>query len=214
MMLFMPLIERGIATSSPRNLAYRMPKLRSKLVPFGLWLDCGCAEGGYTAAIIANGARKLIGIDIEIDRLHVAHRMSSDISTIFTGWKSEFLPFVENIFEGVFMNEVLEHVSDEQRTLHEVFRVLRPGGHLVLMSPNRWFPFDGHGMIIGNVIINLPTPILPWIPYGFAKHFMRARNYWPGQLRKMISEAGFTVISSEAVLPVFEVYRWLPDSRD
>ena len=42
------------------------------------------------------------------------------------------------------MNEMFEHVADERWALAEILRVLKPGGILVLISPNRWFPIEGH----------------------------------------------------------------------
>ena len=70
-------IERGASTAVPKNVTYRLRKLRSKIRPEGRWLECGCADGGYTGAIITNGAQEVIGIDIEIDRLLVANSVES-----------------------------------------------------------------------------------------------------------------------------------------
>ena len=48
---------------------------------------------------------------------------------------TEELPFPDDYFDGVWMNEVFEHVANEERSLAELRRVLRPGGILVLLSP-------------------------------------------------------------------------------
>jgi hypothetical protein len=39
---------------------------------------------------------------------------------------------------------------------------------------------------------------------------MSARNYWPGELRALVAHAGFKIIKSCSIFPVFEVYPWLP----
>jgi hypothetical protein len=39
---------------------------------------------------------------------------------------------------------------------------------------------------------------------------MAARNYWPHELRDTVAAAGFEVLKVDYVLPVFELYRWLP----
>jgi len=82
----------------------------------------------------------------------------------------------------------------------------------VLMSPNRWFPFEGHGMRIGDRKINVPVPFLPWIPAPLARPFMRARNYWPHELQSLVRDAGFEILETGPVFPVFERYRWLPSA--
>jgi SAM-dependent methyltransferase len=49
------------------------------------------------------------------------------------------LPFADGTFDRVIASEVLEHVTDDQQALHEVARVLRPGGTLAATVPS-WLP--------------------------------------------------------------------------
>jgi hypothetical protein len=39
---------------------------------------------------------------------------------------------------------------------------------------------------------------------------MRARNYWPSELRRAVSTHGFAVLETSPVFPVLDVYPWLP----
>ena len=48
------------------------------------------------------------------------------------------LPFASNTFDRVIVSEVLEHVWDDERTLTEIARVLRPGGRIAATVPTRW----------------------------------------------------------------------------
>jgi len=41
---------------------------------------------------------------------------------------------------------VIEHVGDDRAAMREIFRVLRPGGRMVLFCPNRGYPFETHGI--------------------------------------------------------------------
>lgn len=197
----------GHSTATNPMIDYRLGKLQERGLLKGVWLDCGCADGGYTLAMLERGAERAMGIDVMVQRVILAQAKAPGDSRINFGCAvSDALPFADSSFDGIFLNEVLEHVADEIGTLRELRRVLRPGGHLALMSPNRWFPFEGHGMRIGNIRIRFPVPFLPWIPSRLAMRFMSARNYWPSELVKMVARTGFEVLSSSSVLPVFEVY--------
>jgi 2-polyprenyl-3-methyl-5-hydroxy-6-metoxy-1,4-benzoquinol methylase len=203
--------EPGASTAMPSNVTYRLGKLRDLGLLKGEWLDCGCAYGGYTVAMVDLGVERAIGVDVVEERIVQAHERERDNAAVsFLHVSSDTLPFVEASFDGVLLNEVLEHVTDEIQTLREIHRVLRPGGHLVIMSPNRWFPFEGHGMRIGQYRVEVPVPLLPWLPSGISKHFMLARNYWPHELQDMICNEGFVIRTAGFVWPVFEAFPWLP----
>ena len=58
----------------------------------------------------------------------------------------ERTPFASACFDLVLLNEVLEHVPDDAAALREAFRLLRPGGALIVFAPNRLFPFETHGV--------------------------------------------------------------------
>ncbi len=205
-------LEPGASTAVESNVSYRLGKLRERGVLRGSWLDCGCASGGYTIALAQHGADEVIGVDLEADRIARAQAdRPADLDNVaFCCASSEELPFPDGRFDGVLLNEVLEHVGDERATLAEIRRVLKPHGVLALMSPNRYFPFEGHGMRLGDRSIDVPVPILPWLPSSLAMRYMRARNYWPGELRDLVRQAGFEILVAESVFPVFEVYPWLP----
>lgn len=49
---------------------------------------------------------------------------------------SEDLPFADNFFERVIMVDALHHVIDHARSAHEMLRVLKPGGVLVIEEPD------------------------------------------------------------------------------
>jgi SAM-dependent methyltransferase len=204
-------IGRGRSTGLAGNVEYRLGKIRDLGVLHGAWLDCGCAEGGYTIALARFGATSVVGVDPEAGRIEQAReRAVGDERLSFVCSPAEAMPFAEGTFDGVLLNEVLEHVADEAATLGEIHRVLRPGGHLALMSPNRWFPFEGHGMKLGSRKLQMPIPLLPWLPSRVAGRFMRARNYWPHELEELVLAAGFEIVSTSSVFPVLEQYPWLP----
>jgi SAM-dependent methyltransferase len=174
-------------------------------------LDCGCADGGYTRALRSYGVQAVVGVEVLLHRAQqAAHTPEQPTGITYCCAESEVLPFADATFDGVLVNEVLEHVVDEEATLREIQRVLRPGGHLALMAPNRWFPFEGHGMRLAGQAIWVPIPLLPWLPARLTARVLNARNYWPRDLRQLVKDAGLQIIVMQSVFPVLEVYPWLP----
>jgi SAM-dependent methyltransferase len=196
-----------MSTARPLNVSYRIGRIAGLLS--GRWLDLGCADGGYAAELLRRGAREVVGVDAEPDRVAAARARCLPHASFHVGY-AERLSFPAGYFDGVFMNEVFEHVGDESAALAEVARVLRPGGLLVLISPNRWFPFEGHGMRSALLTVGSPVPLLPWLPLRLTSRWLRARNYWPGELAGHVRRAGLDVRSQEFVWPVLEEYPWLP----
>jgi SAM-dependent methyltransferase len=210
----------GSSTAIGSNVTYRLGKLKDLGLLHGVWLDCGCADGGYTEALVAWGAERAIGVDPEQSRIDeaIARRQASGKASIRSSDVVEYhcctddFPLPDASVDAALLNEVLEHVGDEAATLREIRRVLKPGGHLVVMSPNRWFPFEGHGMRLFGREFGFPIPLLPWLPSSWAARAMAARNYWPYELRNIVAAAGFRIEKVDYVLPVFELYRWLPSN--
>src|SRR6185295_15840006 len=76
------------------------------------------------------------------------------------------IPFPDEFFDAVLLNEVLEHVPNERTVLLEIHRVLRRSGRLFVFSPNRWFPFETHGAELKMNGYKIPpyVPLIPYIP--------------------------------------------------
>jgi len=142
---------------------------------------------------------------------HASARDAFSASIFFTAGStaSRSRSFADASFDGALLNEVLEHVADEERALAEVRRVMKPGGHVVVMSPNRWFPVEGHNVTIGPVRV-CPAPLIPWLPERLTHSWTAARNYWPRQLVRRVHNAGFAIRETSFIWPVLETYRWLP----
>ncbi|HJR19392.1 MAG TPA: class I SAM-dependent methyltransferase [Actinomycetota bacterium] len=97
-------------------------------------LDAGCGEG-YGSAMLAEHAASVVGVDLERDVIeHAAERypnvrfQTGDLAT---------LGFPDASFDAVVTFQVIEHMQSPRGFLTECGRVLRPGGLLVLSTPNR-----------------------------------------------------------------------------
>lgn len=97
-------------------------------------LEAGCGEG-YGADLIADVARKVIGIDY--DEATVAHvRARYPRVDIRHGNLAE-LPLPDGVVDIVVNFQVIEHLWDQAQFVAECYRVLRPGGVFLVSTPNR-----------------------------------------------------------------------------
>jgi len=197
---------RGKSTATSLNVRYRVDRIARYLS--GRWLDYGCADGGYSAELLRSGASEVVGVDVEEDRIQTAQKGASP-GTTFLAFDGKSLPFADAEFDGAFVNEVLEHVGGEAAALNEISRVLKPGAYIVVISPNRWFPIDGHTFYLGSRTVS-PAPLIPWLPTRLTRRRMDAANYWPRQLVGHVRGAGFAVLETGYIWPVLEMYSGLP----
>lgn len=98
-------------------------------------LDAGCGVGWGTARLLEGGASRAVGLDI--DARAIENAVQRVPSATFVRGDLMALPFDAGEFDLVVSFETIEHVPDPQHALDELQRVLRPGGWLVISSPNR-----------------------------------------------------------------------------
>ncbi len=98
-------------------------------------LDAGCGTG-YGAALLAGQQdAQVTGIDVSEEAIDACRAHYGEQVTFTVGDVLD-LPFVDDSFDFVACFEVLEHV-DAERATDEIRRVLAPGGHLAVSTPNR-----------------------------------------------------------------------------
>ncbi len=98
-------------------------------------LEFGSVPLLFTAALAASNYN-VTGIDIAPERYkETIAKLRIDV--IKCDIESERLPFADNSFDTVVFNEIFEHLRiNPVFTLSEVLRVIKPGGHMMLSSPN------------------------------------------------------------------------------
>lgn len=113
-------------------------------------LDVGCGSGVLVARM------KSLGWDaegVEIDPGGVEAARARGV-TVHQGQLAD-AQFPDNHFDAVHSAHVIEHVYDPVALLRECFRILKPGGRLVIITPNTssW----GH-RLFGRAWLNLDPP--------------------------------------------------------
>ena len=102
-------------------------RFAAKAVPPGAVLDLGCGSG-HAAYYL--GDRWSVGVDLDHDALAGQPRpgVRGDLRR---------LPFPDGAFASVVCLHAVEHVPDPERVVAECFRVVAPGGRVVMATPNR-----------------------------------------------------------------------------
>lgn len=99
-------------------------------------LDAACGEG-YGSALLATAASFVTGVDLSESAVeHARARYRSDRLEFHVADCLE-LPFDDDAFDCIVSFETLEHLEDHQGLLTEFRRVLKPGGFLLLSSPDK-----------------------------------------------------------------------------
>jgi demethylmenaquinone methyltransferase/2-methoxy-6-polyprenyl-1,4-benzoquinol methylase len=97
----------------------------------GILLDAGGGTGRVAAALRPH-LRQVIVADVSWGMLRQARGKALPASAAET----ECLPFPSGLFERVLMVDALHHVFHQAQTLSELWRVLKPGGRLVIEEPD------------------------------------------------------------------------------
>jgi ubiquinone/menaquinone biosynthesis C-methylase UbiE len=163
-------------------------------------LDIGCGLGVYVRKF-REFSDHVYGIDIDAKRLREGARTTPGLMLS----ASETLPFRDEAFDVVVLNEVIEHVRDDAATLAEALRVIRPGGHIVIYAPNRLYPFETHGIYLGSKFVFGNIPFINWLPDPLRNKLVpHARAYTKRGMRRTYRNLRARVNVETYVYPGFD----------
>jgi SAM-dependent methyltransferase len=141
-------------------------------------LDVGCAMGGFLDYLHAKGIKSLSGIDTIPKYINYAKRKNN--YTIKLG-SAESIPFEDNSFDLLVMDQVLEHLIEPRRAFQEAKRVLVEGGLFCIGVPDAlrydktfffdfyWFLMREHIQHFDSEHIKLLAESEGFVLVGFSK---------------------------------------------
>jgi len=132
-------------------------------------LEAGCGEG-YGADLLARDAAAVVGLDY--DALTAAHVARAYPAVRVVRGNLATLPLRSSTVDVVANLQVIEHLWDQEGFLAECARVLRPGGRLLVTTPNRITFSPGRD-----------TPLNPF----------HTRELAPSEMDSLLTGAGFEV---------------------
>jgi len=150
-------------------------------------LDIGCGTGQLAARIHQElPAAAIVGCDFSAGMLARAAARLDAINWV--RGDAGRLPFHDRIFDAIVSTEAFHWFPDQDGALRELYRVLRPGGRLLL------------------ALVNTPTTLVSEVMY-LGSRLVGEPFYWPttAQMRRRVENAGFGVESQRRIfrLPGF-----------
>jgi ubiquinone/menaquinone biosynthesis C-methylase UbiE len=130
-------------------------------------LDAGCGEGITLEKLVKLFPEAhVVGIDTEPENLEICRKHGLPVQE---GSLYE-LPFGDASFDTVLFSEVIEHLDMPERALTEIFRVLRPGGTVIIIFPNdRAFMLARLAMGMVREAFYDPGHVRQWTPRQIRK---------------------------------------------
>ncbi|WIF96027.1 class I SAM-dependent methyltransferase [Caminicella sporogenes] len=111
-------------------------------------LDVGCGAAGKSLYYASQGAEKVYGIDPIKSYKEEAEKLAEK-----KGLKDKFefiigdaanLPFEDNFFDTIILNDAMEHVDMPEKVLDECYRTLKKGGRVYINFPPYNHPYGAH----------------------------------------------------------------------
>ncbi len=174
------------------NIAWLTPWLPTELLEVVLKTDLydeSITDG--LRPFLRRHFKRVVAIDLSYSVAYRARSRCSDLEAVAADVRRS--PFPECTFEAVVSNSTLDHFRSKEEigvSLHELHRVLRPGGTLLLTLDNRLNPL----IALRNA---LPFRLLNRL--GIVPHYVGV-TLAPGALRETLERVGFETIEIRAIM--------------
>jgi len=154
----------------------------------GKYLEIGCGTGFVLQMLEKTFPEwEIYATEAQLEGLHLARQRVTTRTKLFQ-MDACAIPF-RNEFDVVGAFDVIEHIRDDRKAIHEIYQSLKPGGLFVLSVPQHmflWSKFDELGC-----------------------HF---RRYAVNEIETVLKSCGFSVLLSTSfnslLLPLMVVSRW------
>ncbi len=137
---FVPTEKGVIRQEHLHRYAWCQPLVKGRDV-----LDIASGEG-YGSAMLAEGARSVIGVDVSHEAVaHAASNYSGIDNLKYVQGSASAIPLADDSVDVVVSFETIEHLLEQEEMMGEIRRVLRSGGIMVMSSPNKEIYSDQAG---------------------------------------------------------------------
>lgn len=126
--LLAPFYERFIKPKEPEKILAQLGLPQ----PYGAVLDAGGGTGRVAQFLVGKTSQVVVA-DQTFEMLQEARRKDG-VTAVNS--HTEELPFPNGYFCCIIMVDALHHVTDQTATIKELWRVLKPGGRIIIEEPD------------------------------------------------------------------------------
>ncbi len=172
-------------------------------------VDIGCGDGQKTIYFKKKiGCHMVTGIDGVVGRLKAAKKRGIYIkqSDLEKKW-----PFPSDSFDVVVSNQVIEHISDIDHFIKEIFRILKPGGYCVISTENLSSWHNIFALILGHQAFSQTIISKFHVGNPFSLHFKEKTGAWSANDNSGVDDATFPhikILTYRSLRAVFEAYNF------
>ncbi len=153
----------------------------------GLILEIGCWPYSMTRLLLESRF-EVIGLDLDPDRGD-----TGNLPILRCDVERDRFPVEDGSVRTALACEVIEHLGhDALHMLEECWRVLAPGGILILTTPNLYAAYNTLQFLCGRGLRNSPYRLFR--RSRLHGHMSHIREYAPCEIREMVRACGFEVI--------------------
>lgn len=159
----------------------------------GRYLDAGCGAGDFIPALLARGG-DVFAVDVTAHMISQAearfcscdsteriHLSRADVTN---------LDFPESYFDAIVAVGLIEYLSADEPILEELYRVLKPGGILILTVPNLASPFMAFDTLVSHGKRLLQRALAKARGHDLSPTFVH-RHFFPWKLDRQLRQVGF-----------------------
>jgi len=169
-------------------------------------LSVGCAIAAELQPLKNSG---FIAVGLDPERSFLLTGKARENADDFIQAIGESIPLRDDSFDLVLLFEVLEHVMKPEVVLKEISRVLKTNGILFLTVPNRFYPFETHGIQICrrqiNNLMGIGIPFFSLAPNFLRKRLERARIYSEASVISLLRKNRFEPFIIEYLMPSLDI---------
>lgn len=164
-------------------------------------LEAGGGVGTYASQIGRRYNAQVELFDIEEDRVGEA-QVDTPHAVVAA---AEYTPYPTDYFDTIISNDVIEHVQDDRLAAKEMVRILKPKGRIVLMCPNRWYPFETHGHYWRGEYHFGNTPLINYLPDVWRDRLApHVRAYTARGIRALFDDLPITVVHHSRIYGAYD----------